>query len=176
MALHCFADSSDLAPPCPSLLHVHLHASAPDTVRSYIRVKPCDSPPWWSGSSWCFSCSSETALRHLQDLGLEVSLQFLKIFKIIRSAETFRKFSFVQLSKALVPETAYIQPNLAGRGLFAKLEAYFQGSHKQSVVDSGKLGAPKTHAVMVKYDETSYEDMVDRFPCTTAIGVPSPAV
>ena len=49
-------------------------------------------------------CISQTTLRHLQDFGLEVSAEFLRIVGIIRFAEPFRKFPFVLLDNALVPE------------------------------------------------------------------------
>ena len=40
----------------------------------------------------------------------------------------------------------------------------------------GAVGAPKDTAVLDKSPSTAYEYMVDLFPCTTAIGIPSPAV
>ena len=39
----------------------------------------------------------------------------------------------------------------------------------------GAVGAPKDTAVLDKSPSTAYEYMVDLFPCTTAIGIPSPA-
>ena len=121
-------------------------------------------------------CTSQTVLRHLQDLVLEVSPYFLSVIGIVKFAATFRKFPFVLLSNALVPETTDIHPNLDGWGHFTRLEPYFQGSHEKSVIGSGKLGAPKNPAVLDKSPATAYEYTVDVFPCTTAIGMPSTAV
>ena len=38
-------------------------------------------------------CTSQTAIRHLQDSGLDVSPEFLRMVTIVRFAETFRKFA-----------------------------------------------------------------------------------
>ena len=54
---------------------------------------------------------SQTALRHLQDFGLEVSPDFLRVDGIVRFAETFRKFSFILLGNAIVAETVDMQPS-----------------------------------------------------------------
>ena len=53
-------------------------------------------------------CTSQTTLRHLQDLGLEGSPEFFRIVGTGKFAETFREFPFVLLNNALVSETAYI--------------------------------------------------------------------
>ena len=116
--------------------------------------------------------TSQTAYLHLQDLGLEVGPDFLRI---VKTARTFRKFSVV-LSNSLVPETADIQPNLAGWRRLVGLEPYFLGSHENYVVGLGKFGAPKDTAVVDKSPATAYTYMVDLFPCTSGIGIPSPAV
>ena len=72
----------------------------------------------WSEISWIFRRTSQTALQRFQDFGLEVSAEFLRIVGIIRLAETFRKFPFVLVSNALVPETTDIQPIMVGWRLF----------------------------------------------------------
>ena len=41
---------------------------------------------------------------------------------------------------------------------------------------SGRLGSPSDPAVLDKSLSTAYGHMVDLFPSTTAIGVPSPAL
>ena len=56
-------------------------------------------------------CTTQTALRYLEDFGLEFSSEFLRIVGIVRFAETFRKFPFVLLGNAFVTEMADIQPN-----------------------------------------------------------------
>ena len=53
-------------------------------------------------------CIWQTALRHLQDFGPEVSPVFLRIVGIVTFAETFRKVPFGLLGNVLVPETADI--------------------------------------------------------------------
>ena len=110
------------------------------------------------------------------DLGLEVGPEFLGIVGIVRFAEPFHKFPFLLLGKAVVPEPADTQANSVGWHHLTRREQYFQGSHEKSVVGPGKLGAPEDTAVLDKSPPTAYEYMVDPFPCTTAIGIPSPAV
>ena len=80
------------------------------------------------------------------------------------------------MGNALVPDPADIQANSVGWRDLTKLEPYFQGSHEKSVIGPGKLGAPKDPVVLDKSLATAYEYMVDLFPCTTAIGIPSPEV
>ena len=102
--------------------------------------------------------------------------EFLRVVGIVRIAETFRKLPFILLGNALVPEAADIQPKSLGWRHLTRLEPYFQDSHEKSVVGPGKLGAPKDPAVMDKSPATAYKYMVDLLPCTTGIGIPSPAV
>ena len=52
------------------------------------------------------SCISQTALRHLEDFGLEVCPDFHRIVGIDIVSETFRRFPFVFLGNALVLERA----------------------------------------------------------------------
>ena len=85
-------------------------------------------------------------------------------------------FPFVFLGNALAPEMADIQPNLVEWCHLTRFEPYFQGSHEKSVVCPGKLGAPKDSTFLDKSPVTAYENMVDIFPCTTAVGIPSPAL
>ena len=72
-----------------------------------------------------------------------------------------RKFPFVLLSNALVEKTADIQPNSAGWRHFTGLEPYFQGSHENSVVSSGKSSAPEYHADLNESKTTAYAYTVD---------------
>ena len=80
------------------------------------------------------------------------------------------------MSNTLVPEPADIQSNSVGWRHLTRLEPYFHGSHKKSVVGSDKLGAPKNPAILDEFSATAYEYMVDLFASTTAIGISSPAV
>ena len=88
---------------------------------------------------------SRRQLRHLHDFGLEVG-----------PAETSRKFSFVFLGNALVPEPSDIQLNSVGWRHLTRLEPYFRGSHEKSVFGPGKLGAPKDPAVLDKSPATAW--------------------
>ena len=90
-------------------------------------------------------------------------------------AELLRKFPFILLSNALVPEAADIQPNSVGWRHITRLEPYFQGSREKSVVGPGKLNAPKDSVVLDKPSTTAYDYIIDIFPCTTAVVIPSPA-
>ena len=105
---------------------------------------------------------SPTALRHLLDFGLEFNAEF-------------SKFRIVLLNNVLVPEMAHIQPNVLGWRHRTRFEPYFQCSHEKSVDGLGKLGASKTAALDTP-PATAHEYKVDRFPCTTVTGIPSPAV
>ena len=84
-----------------------------------------------------------------------MSLEFLKILGIVRFAEAFHKFPLVHLGNALVLETANIQPKLVEWRRLTRLQPYFQGSHENSVVGRGKLGALKDHAVLDKSPATA---------------------
>ena len=117
-------------------------------------------------------CISQTTLRHLQDFFLEVGPEFLRIVGIVRFAETFRKFPFVLLGNALVPEPADIQPNSVGWRHLTRLEPYFQGSHEKSVVGPGKLGAPKDPTVLDTSPATAYKYMVSFDLCRIANNSP----
>ena len=75
------------------------------------------------------SCTSQTALRHLWDLGLEVSSEFLRIVGIVKLAET----------PLATPEQRFCSED-GGHP--------FQGSHKKSVVGAGKLCTPKNRTVL----------------------------
>ena len=99
--------------------------------------------------------------------------EILRIIRIVRLASTFR---FVLLSNALVPKTAYIPTDVAGWRHLMRHQPLFQVSREGSVLGSGRLGAPKNPAVLDKSPVTTYESIVDLFPCTIAIGVPNPAV
>ena len=116
VALNCLADSADLrlfGPPyCTYTTTLQLAVlfglpfeSSPATllgdVQGFVDQKVL-------GRS---KCTSQTALRHLQDFGLQVSSEFLRIVGIVRFAANFRKFPSVLLGNSLVPETADIQPH-----------------------------------------------------------------
>ena len=119
MALHCLTDSTDLR------LFVPPHR----TYSLTLQLPVLSGPPFESSPATLLDgvqgllgqktlgrsrCISQTTLRHLQDFGLEVSPEFLRIVGIVRFAEAFRKLPFVQLCNALVPESADIQPNSVG--------------------------------------------------------------
>ena len=93
-------------------------------------------------------CISQRTLRHLQDFGIDVSPEFLSIDGIVRFAETFRKFPFVLMGNALVPEPADMLPNSVGWRHVTSLEPYFQGSLENSVVGPVNRGVPKDPAVL----------------------------
>ena len=181
MALHCLADSTDLR------LFVPPHR----TYSLTLQLPILSGPPFESSPATLLDdvqgllgqktlarsrFTSQTACRHLQDFNLEVSPEFLRILGIVRFTKTFRKFLFVLLGNAFVPETADIQPSLVRCRYFTSLEPYFQGSHEKSVVGPGELGAPNDPAVLDKSPATAYVYMVDLSAPTTAIGISSPAV
>ena len=113
-------------------------------------------------------CISQTTVVHLQDFAHEVSPEFLRIVGIVRFAETFHPG---QRSR---PKAADIQPEThpAGWRDLTRLKPYSQGSHEESVVGPGKLGAPIDPAVLDKSPATAEEYMIHSFPCTTATGIP----
>ena len=103
MALHGLADSTDLR-----LLVPHYR-----TYSLTVRLPILSGPLSESTSGTLLDdaqgilgqkalgrsrCISQTTLRHLQDFGLQVVPEFLRIVGIVRFAETFRKFPFVLLT------------------------------------------------------------------------------
>ena len=103
----------------------------------------------------CFECRRATLLEGFQcflhqkvlnvpGVLLRHSPDFFKIVGIDMFAETFRNFTFLLLSNAVVSDTVDMQPSLVSWHHITRLEPYFWVSHEKPLVRNGELGAPKT--------------------------------
>ena len=108
-------------------------------------------------------CTSQTGLRHLQHLELDVNPKFLRMVGIVIIAGT-PQVPVCTHVKTLDLKTA--EPNRIR--LDGAILLNFLGTHENCVVDSGKLGAQKDPALL--------DESPALFPCASGIEIINPAV